>query len=225
MSKIRLYNEDISQEPTLVCLTVDGSSIPTGVSLYSFISGMRRTLKMIAPALHFEPAYPDYIINYDETKFETAITWEVQTMAPTKLGGSPSKSPSIGTREIKPRLRSEVHVDGKYYQITGQFLDCFLRFVVWAKTASESEQVTQWFQSDFMNNFSRLFGSQQVYLYERSRDSELLKINNTLQTRSLEYYVLLEDYTAILTSTIQEIKVDIEAKDTLTNIMGHGNDT
>lgn len=213
--EIILYNDspEDRDEPD-IHINFKNNLFLEGVSIYTFIKRVRETLSYVNSDLLFEPAYPDWIINHsaEVKQFKPAITWEVRSMMPAQLGGSPDPSSRVGTKEIKPRLRVEVESGEKTYRVLGQMFDCFIDFVVWDSTAARAEQNAQWFQTSFMSNFSGLFGSPQVHFYQRSQDKELLKINNLLQTRTLTYYAQLAENYAVEAEKIQEIKLKLDSQ-------------
>jgi len=203
----------LSLKREAVSLNVDTLA---GIDLYGFIANMERTLHVARPGLRFDPAYPEYLSEKlppdGARRFENAVTWDVANMVPANTG-KPNRNPDSGDfREAKPRLRSTEVFDeeGNRWKLKIQNLFAWLRFDVWAHTAYEAEEIAQWLFT-FMQTYGGRFGSQQVRFSQRLRDRELLKINNKLQTRTLEYTVLLEEYTASKHDLIEEITVDVES--------------
>ena len=131
-------------------------------------------------------------------------------MSPHVLGGKALPNPSSGTRETKPRLRKEiVSRNGQHFMLSGQMLQTFLKFDIWALTGKEAEVTANWFQHNLMAHYSHQFGSPHCAFYERSRDQELRRINNQLQTRSLLFYVQLEENTVEPVSIIEQVTTRI----------------
>jgi hypothetical protein len=144
-------------------------------------------------------------------RFRKTITWDVFHMSPHRLGGKAQPDAASGVREVKPRLRREiVYSDGTQYELLSQLFQAFIRFDIWALTAQEAEELAYWFQLDFMGHYGQHLGSPHVRFYERKRDYELIKINNKLQTRTLIYYVQLEENTVKPVDLIQRIATRIE---------------
>jgi len=187
-----------------------------GVSLLDFIGNLSQALAIIAPDIDFYPAYPETVTFYDDyaDRFRTTITWDVDHMSPHQLGGRARPNAHSGTREVKPRLRREVvYNDGTQYELLSQLLQAFIKFDIWALTGEEAERTAYWFQLDFMAHYGHVLGSPHVYFYERLRDRELLRINNRLQTRSLVYYVQLQENTVKPVDLIQRISTRIQKAD------------
>jgi len=190
-----------------------GTESYTGINLMQFIANVNTALQVVVPGVIFEAAYPDTVMHYQEhsDRFKTTITWDVEHMSPQQLGGKSRPDAHSGTREVKPRLRNITNEpDGKIYQHFEQMLQAFIRFDIWALTAREAEDLAQWFVFDFMAHYTKVFGSQEVRFYERKRDTELWKINNKLQTRSLVYYVLLQHSTVKQSDVIERVRARIQ---------------
>lgn len=185
-----------------------------GASIYTFIKRLKQALGYLNPDIVMEPSYPDWVINHTNkvANFKSVITWEVRSMMPAQLGGSPSPGSNRGTKEIKPRYRQTVHSEDAEFQVMGQMFDCFMDFIIWDSTASKAETNAQWFQTSFMSNFAGIFGAGTIYFHSRSQDKELLKVNNLLQTRTLTYYVQLAENYAVETKKIQEIKLKLDSQ-------------
>jgi len=190
------------------------------VSLLDFIGNLSQALEILAPDIDFYPAYPETVLFYEDKadRFRTTITWDVQHMSPHQLGGKARPNPDTGTREVKPRLRREViYNDGTQYELLSQLFQAFIKFDIWALTGEEAERIAYWFQLDFMAHYGHVLGSPHVRFYERVRDLELLKINNRLQTRSLVYYVQLQENTVKPVDLIQRIATRIQKVDSTTS--------
>ncbi|MGD9697430.1 hypothetical protein [Acinetobacter sp.] len=132
-------------------------------------------------------------------------------MSPQQLGGKSRPEAAGGTREVKPRLRTTLkESDGTEYALYGQMFQAYVQFDIWALTGRAAEDLAYWFQHDFMAHYGHILGSSEVRFYERIRDRDLIKINNKLQTRSLVYYILLDEYTVKPVDLITRVKARIQ---------------
>lgn len=140
------------------------------------------------------------------------ITWGVVRQEPGSVGGEPFR----GTQEKKPRHRefaaiftSELKeyvgntqkdlVDqygglSKYVKVKGQVFDNLVQFNLWARSAWEVEELTEWFQ-DYMTNYTGMFreaGIVEMWFDRRVRDDVLNQIKSKYHLRSVLYYIRTE---------------------------------
>lgn len=213
--KIALYSDDYRASQTIP-LSVDGTPVHS-VGLEGFIEYLRTALSILTDSeddpdrkVNLEPAFPDYILNNDLTNFIPTITWSARFNPASLGGGKPHPNPNIGVREMAKRHRGETVINGVTYEVSGQTLDAWIRFDIWATKAADAESMAQWFRGYFMEQYAPRSGAETVWFWSRSPDEEVSKINNDLHVRSLTYYVKLEERTAVRLDLVQRITAQIE---------------
>lgn len=162
------------------------------------------------------------------------ITWGVVRSEPGTFGGDPFR----GTQEVKPRPREflaifnpnlKKHVSGlvkdtfvkqyghltKYLKIYGQAFDNLVQYNIWARSAWEAEELTEWFK-DYMRVYTGMFreaGIVQMWFDRRVRDDTLVQIKNKFHLRSFLYYIRTEriDINSVLPIRRIETKIHVES--------------
>tara|TARA_Y100000310_G_C20688937_1_gene820952 strand:+ start:2989 stop:3684 length:696 start_codon:yes stop_codon:yes gene_type:complete len=207
--ELTLYRDAINGES--MPLLIEGESVVGNTSPLDYIERLSKTIGLLRPELHFDAAYPDWVINQEEPmEVENGIVWSINKMLPVNLGGKPQPNPDVGTREVKPRFREDVFLeDGSALRIFAQKFTIFYQFDVFSISPDEAEKLTEWFQFAVMQHFGGLFGSHYTVFRQRLKDADVVKLNQKFNVRSLEYSVDLEQYSAIPESVVEAIKFNI----------------
>ena len=207
--KITLYNDGV--DGVDMPLTINKEDVSGNASPLVYIERLEQVLHILKPDIRFDAAYPAWVISKDpDFKVENGIVWSIDRMLPVNLGGKPRANPESGTREVKPRLRTDIFLEsGKALRVYGQRFTVFYRFDIFAKNPQEAEELTDWFQFAFMDHFGGLFGSHYTVFRQRLKDKEVDELNQTFNVRSLEYTVDLERHTAIPADLIDVIRVKV----------------
>jgi len=207
---ITLYRDGI--EGIIMPFEVDNEPLSQGnVGPLKYITKMERALHLLKPDLNFDAAYPTWVtVQEDENLIENGIVWSINKMLPVNLGGKPQSNPDAGTREVKPRIRTDLFLeDGGAIRVSAQRFTVFFQFDIFAKSPNEAEELVDWFQFAFMDHFGGLFGSHYTVFRQRFKDKEVEKLNQNFNVRSLEYIVDIEKVTATLESTIDVINIKV----------------
>jgi hypothetical protein len=207
---ITVYNDGISG--TDMPLTINGEDIIGNAGPLTYIRRLEKGLHALRSELRFDASYPEWLVNKESTlQVENAIVWSVNKMLPVNLGGKPLGNPEAGTREVKPRLREDIMLDdGTALRVLAQRFTVFYQFDIFAKSANEAEEITDWFQFGFMDHFGGLFGSHYTVFRQRLKDKDVEELNQAFNVRSIEYTVDLERYTAIPQSLIDIITFKVK---------------
>lgn len=199
-----------------------------------------QTIPMITPELyrtmpHFR--WDLYERNFDDygtlEKIPAPhITWGVVRQEP----GTVSSKPFQGTQELKPRERElvlvfdkdyksilETNSDNKfiekndklykYVKVKGQFIDSLVQYNIWARTNWEVEELTDWFQRQYMLPYTGMFreaGVNNLYFDRRVRDDTLMQMKNKYHLRSILYYIRTEHIYNDTIMPITRIDVDLD---------------
>ena len=208
---ITLYSNGIKGET--MPLSINGQNIVGNSGPLTYLKRLKKALQIIKPEIEFDAAYPEWVINKDNTmQIENGVVWSINSMLPVNLDGRSRKNPESGTREVKPRLREDIKLDdGTALRVYGQRFTVYFQFDIFAKTPGEAEDLIDWFQFGFMDHFGGLFGSHRTVFRQRTKDIEVMKLNQSMDVRSLEYTVDLERYTAVPEELIKAIEINVRA--------------
>jgi hypothetical protein len=178
------------------------------------------------------PHYRDDLYQRNDVSYKSLsnvpaphITWGIVRQEPGTVGGEPFR----GTQEKKPRHREfnaiftsdlKKYVGdttnsndlvtqygglSKYVKVKGQVFDNLVQFNMWARSAWEVEELTEWFK-DYMVKYTGMFresGIVEMWFDRRVRDDTLNQIKNKYHLRSFLYYIRTEKLDI---STIEPIK-------------------
>ncbi|MBC8437193.1 hypothetical protein H8D85_02600 [bacterium] len=211
--EVTLYKDGTSGEE--MPLTINGENVIGNAGPLKYIANLEQALHMLKPDVRLDAAYPEWVASKENSaQVENGIVWSINKMLPVNLGGKPQSNPDSGTREVKPRLRTDIMLDdGTALQMYGQRFSVYFQFDIFAKSPKEAEDLADWFQFGFMDHFGGLFGSLYTVFRQRMKDKEVEKLNQTLSVRSLEYIVDIEKHTAVPESLIDIITFKITNND------------
>jgi len=178
-----------------------------------------------------------YERNFDEYKTienipAPHITWGVVRTEPGTVSGTPFR----GTQELKPRERELVIVFDKeyktflskhsnntflecgnkivkYIKVNGQFFDNLVQYNMWTRSNWEAEELTDWFQRQYMLPYTGMFreaGINNIYFNRRVRDDTLMQSKNRYHLRSMLYYIRNEHISNETIMPISKIDVDMD---------------
>lgn len=206
---ITLYSDGVKGET--MPLTINGQGVVGNSGPLVYLSRLKKAIQILKPEVEFDAAYPEWVINKETTmQVKNGIVWSINSMLPVNLDGRSRKNPEAGTREVKPRLREDITLDdGTALRVYGQRFTVYFQFDIFAKTPGEAEDLIDWFQFGFMDHFGGLFGSHRTVFRQRMKDDEVLKLNQSLSVRSVEYTVDLERYSAVPEELIKAIEIKV----------------
>ena len=137
---ITVYIDGVSgQEEDLV---INNEPVIGNVGPLKYITRLEKCLHLLRPSLRFDAAYPTWVtVQEDANLIENGIVWSINKMLPVNLGGKPQSNPESGTREVKPRLRTDITMeDGTKLRVTAQRFTIFFQFDVCAKSPNEADR-------------------------------------------------------------------------------------
>ena len=175
------------------------------------------------PDLIIAPAYPRYLLPGTEefvktmddpvAKFRDTITYKITREEPGSFGGD--KQPFGTTRELNPRIREESVVNGeKSRRVFGQWFDTLVQFDCWTLTNYEADQLALWFKR-FMTKYRDFFkhmGLSEIHFWWRGEDEVTRKLRNSLNFRTLVYFIRTEEISIGEDPVLKEIQYKVEQK-------------
>jgi hypothetical protein len=192
--------------------------------------------------IYFSPDFPEFLIpKSTPTEYKSspqvarnAITWGVVRSEP---GTVSQDEPFRGTRELKGRHRefvvyyedsgrsrivgvNETILKGftnkfAYMKMKGQTFDNLVQYNIWSKTNYEVERLTEWFLSEYMDNYIGMFreaGIVQMYFDRRVRDDVVTQMKNGYHVRSVLYYIRTERIKSELIGPIKQVSLNISVE-------------
>lgn len=191
--------------------------------------------------VYFAPDFPDFLLPRTDPGYRTSpqvplnvITWGTVRKEPGTVSGPIFR----GTQEIRPRRREFIAVfsddvkkyivgDGstsldsyddlyRWICIEGQVFDNLIQYNIWSKSNYEVERLTEWFESDYMDNYIGMFreaGVNNMYFNRRVRDDTLVQMKNGYHVRSVLYYVRTERIKLKSIVPIKRVNLSVRVKD------------
>lgn len=189
----------------------------------------------------FSPDFPDFLLPKENPSYKSSlqvipniITWGGVRTEP----GTVDSRPFTGTQEVHPRFREYLaifkdedsqYIVGedttkfentgsvvKFVRVDGQVFDNLIQYNIWSKSNYEVEELTEWFQFEFMNKFIGLFresGIVNLWFDRRVRDNSLVSMSNGYHVRSVLYYVRTERLTLNSYGPIKRINLRVHVDD------------
>lgn len=133
------------------------------------------------------------------------IVYELKSMVPGRIGKN--------TREIKPRFREEITIDGQKTRFLGQIMDCKVGFYIYGTSNEETELLTNRFM-ELLDTFKGYLGEQGLKELIFENRTKLLDTSNTKETTStryLEYFLRLENITQQNVDSIKTISLEAKS--------------
>ena len=175
------------------------------------------------PDLIIAPAYPKYLLPGTEefkatmddpvAKFRDTITYKITREEPGAIGGD--KQPFGVPRELTPRLREdEVLEDKKSRRVFGQWFDTLVQFDCWTLTNYEADELALWFKRFMIRyrDFFRYMGLGEIHFWWRGEDDVTRKLRNSLNFRTLVYFIRTEEISTQEDPILKEIQYKVEQK-------------
>lgn len=189
------------------------------------------------PDLYTDTLYNAIYNDTDEPKtLETiprpTITWGTVRTEPGTVGGPAFE----GTQELKPRPREYIAVFNpdvkkyigflpgetveqygrlvKYIQANAQVFDHLVQYNIWARTAWEVEELTEWFK-EYMRQYTGMFreaGIVNMHFDRRVRDDTLTQRKNKFHVRSILYYIRTESVNLDTILPIRRVDANIHVE-------------
>lgn len=191
------------------------------LTIKQFFVMLYEILKVENPDVVIAPSYPKYLLpgtkEYKATmndpveKFRDTITYKVTREEPASRGGS--KQPFGGNREVTPQPREfRVGEDRKSHEVYGQMFDTLVQFDVWSISNYRVEDLAIWFKRFMIKyrGFLREMGLSEILFWWRGEDDVTSKIKNSINFRSLVYYIRTEEIMTSEEEVLKEIKYKIE---------------
>lgn len=174
------------------------------------------------PDLILAPAFPKYLmpgteefkLTFDNptAKFKDTITFKVTREEPGSVGGD--KQPFGTTRELTPRIRHIKTDSGTSTRYFGQWFDALVQFDCWTLTNYEADQLALWFKR-FMakhRGFFRELGLGEILFWWRGEDDVTRKLRNSLNFRSLVYFIRTEEISTMEDPLLKEVQYTVRQK-------------
>jgi len=200
-----------------------------GGDIRHFAHHMWLMLQVLDPNVRFAHAYPDFIVDLDESYtdqfadqsntdqrarlFQDTITWKVFRRAPGSIGDKPFGP----NKQWKPRIieRAAKHETDKdlLVDIFEQDFDNVIQFDIFSETNAKCEELAEWFEDQivvFQWYFQKI-GIPRVLFMERTMDERVDRLATALNTRTLRYYVRTKRYYRIDNSRMEEIHLKLLA--------------
>jgi hypothetical protein len=96
-----------------------------------------------------------------------------------------------------------------------QVFDNLVQYNIWSKTNYEAERLTEWFESEYMDNYIGMFreaGIVNMYFDRRVRDDTVLAMKNGYHVRSVLYYIRTERIKPEFIGPIKQITLNINVE-------------
>jgi hypothetical protein len=192
--------------------------------------------------IYFCPDFPDFLLPKDrQTDYVSSaqvvpnvITWGVVRTEP---GTVSQDQPFRGTQEVAPRVREflayfenegKKHIVGTdktlttffndkyaFVKMRAQVFDNLVQYNIWSKSNYEAERLTEWFESEYMDNYIGMFreaGIVNMRFNRRVRDDSLTVIKNGYHVRSVLYYIRTERVKPEFIGPINQINLNISVE-------------
>jgi hypothetical protein len=210
-------------------------------NLYS-VSGFNIDNSIRDFGIYLAPDFPDFLIpqntppDYKSSPqvIRNAITWGTVRSEP---GTVSQDEPFRGTRELKSRSREFIAYYAEYgknkvigpsetilksftdqfayVKMKAQVFDNLVQYNIWSKTNYEVERLTEWFESEYMDNYIGMFreaGVVQMYFDRRVRDDVVAAMKNGYHVRSVLYYIRTERVKPEFVGPIKQITLNINVE-------------
>jgi hypothetical protein len=147
--------------------------------------------RLVSNLIGLTAAYPNQ--QQDADPWVDLVTYHIRSRQPAGRGGGKFQ----GNRELRPLPRAR-YIDNqeptKVYEVYGQLFESLIQFDVWAKTATEADQLTAYFE-EFVRKYTwvwKLNGVSHMSYEKQFRDEEITKWRNDITNRTIQYYVRTE---------------------------------
>lgn len=196
----------------------------------------------VSSGVFFAPDFPEFLLPKDDPGYgdgpkqviPNVITWGVVRKEPGTVSGPIFR----GTQEIRARHREYIGIfndENKKYIVTegdtsivgnnglyawieveGQVFDNLIQYNIWSKSNYEVERLTEWFESDYMDNYIGMFreaGVNNIIFNRRVRDDTMVQMKNGYHVRSVLYYVRTERIKLKSIAPIKRFNLNIRVED------------
>jgi hypothetical protein len=146
----------------------------------------------------------------DAGPIRPTVTYSLIRKEPGTIG----KSPFHPSKEYKPRRRELIknsNFPGHSIEVYGQMFDHLVQFDTWTTDNFSSEKLADWFEK-FMKLYIwvlKLNGVHEILFWQRLRDAAVTKWRQDLISRTLQYFIRIEDLEPVMSKNLIDIDIEI----------------